>query len=204
VLKRKSWLVFLAVIWIIIFAVPPLRSRLQLVWRGGPQTSFTVIPSSYPENFWPALATQNPQSAALQFMSINTRESSFMKTASMADLAKIDQLIQENPQTKWLPAIRLMMTLSSFKTDRLGGELSDPDFPDNLKAGKPSPEISSTVKQNFSNSDLAAALKICALGEKREPQNSYYNWIESCLYWMSWQDDKASGITRWRREKRLE
>jgi hypothetical protein len=124
-------------------------------------------------------------------MSINTQNSPFMQTASMTDLAKTDQLIRENPQNKWLPAIRLMMTLSAFTTNRLGGELSDPSFPDNLKAGKPSPEISSTVKRNFSDQDLKAALTICHLGEKSESQNSYYNWIESCLYWMSWQDDKA-------------
>jgi len=161
------------------------------MWRGGPQTSFTVTPSGYPENFWPALAKQNPQSAALQFMSINTQNSPFMQTASMTDLAKTDQLIRENPQNKWLPAIRLMMTLSAFTTNRLGGELSDPSFPDNLEAGKPSPEVSSTIKRNFSDQDLKAALTICHLGEKSESQNSYYNWIESCLYWMSWQDDKA-------------
>ena len=190
-LKRKGWLLFLAVIWIIILAAPPLRSRLMLMWRGGPQTAFTVVPSGYPKNFWPTLAKQNSQSLALQFMSINTQESPFLKTASMADLTKIDQLIQKNPQAEWLPAIRLMMTISSFQTNRVGGELSDPSFPDNLKNGIPSPEISPTVKRNFSDSDLYASLKICKLGEKREPQNSYYNWIESCLYWMSWQDDKA-------------
>jgi hypothetical protein len=192
VFKRKSWLVFLAVIWIIIFAAAPLRSRLILMWRGGPQTRFTVVPSSYPENFRPMLAAQNPRSAALQFISIATRKSTF----NPADLSAIDQLIEKYPDTAWLPALRLRITLAVFTTNRLGGELSDPYFPDNLKAGKPSPEISSAVKRNFSNSDLAAALKICALGEKREPQNSYYNWIESCLYWMSWQDDKARQALR--------
>jgi len=191
VFKRKSWLVFLAVIWIIIFAAPPLRSRLILMWRGGPQMRFTVIPSGYPDNFWPVLATQNPQNAALQFMIAITRKSPFADTINLTDLSTIDQLIEKYPNAAWLPALRLRITLATFTTNRLGGELSDTSFPDNLKAGKPSPEISSTVKRNFSNQDLQAALSICHLGEKSEPQNGYYNWIESCLYWMSWQDDKA-------------
>lgn len=119
-----------------------------------------------------------------------------MRTASMTDLGKIDQLISDHPQTNWLPAVRLLMTISTFTTNRVGGELSDPSYFDNLENGKPSPETSSTVKRNFSDTELAAALKICKLGEKREPQNSYYNWIESCLYWMSWQDDKARQALR--------
>jgi hypothetical protein len=111
-------------------------------------------------------------------------------TTEFEKMRRYDQLIKKYPDDVWLIARRLRYALSSYRANRLGGELSDGAIVQHLQAGEPSPERSDN-KPNFTSADLQRAIVLAKRGQKLEPNNSFFDWALCIFSLMGWRDKEA-------------
>jgi len=182
---KNKWLIFTLCIWAIIFDVPPFRVCVKAMVNGSPWIHFTVLPRNWDSRFGP----DSPE-LPIRVRAIKGSVDTFEWPSNFQTLDKFDALLQKNPNLSWLIALRLQVTTIVFKTNRVGGELSDNRLPEHLKAGIPSPETNGE-KANFTPEQMQHTLALCRLGEKLEPQNAFFSFMRACFLLMNWQDQKA-------------
>ena len=182
---KNKWLIFTLCIWAIIFAVPPFRVCVKVMMSGSPWIHFTVLPRNWDSRFGP----DSPE-LPIRARAIKGGVDTFEWPSNFQTLDKFDALLQKNPNLPWLIALRLRVTTIVFKTNRVGGELSDARLLEHLKAGIPSPETNGK-KSNFTPEQMQHTLALCRLGEKLEPQNAFFSWMRACFLLMNWQDQQA-------------
>ena len=180
---KSKWLLLTLLIWAIIFCAPPLRSHLRAWYSGSPWLKFTIIPS---DDHWGARFNEHPQELPVLATSIESK----VWGEKFKTLDDLDHLIQQNPRLPWLIALRLRVTTSVFKRNRIGGELVDVFLEEHRKKGIPSPETNGE-KINFTPAQMDQTLALCRLGEKLEPQNAYFSWMRTYFLLIDWQDEKA-------------
>ncbi len=105
------------------------------------------------------------------------------------NIRRLDSLRQKFPDDAFLVAAQLQVMRKNLRTDRLGGELSDPRSPKE-RIGQLSPERRDE-KTNFSPADFKKALELCIIGQRLAPQNGYFNYIECFFQMHSWRDEAA-------------
>jgi len=182
---KNKWLLFTLLIWAIIFSIPSLRVCVKAMVKDSPWIHFAVFPSNWDSRFGP-----NSPELPLRAHAIKGSADTFEWPRNFQVLDKFDALLQKNPHLPWLIALRLQVTSIVFKTNRVGGELSDNRLPEHLKAGIPSPETNGE-KSNFTPEQMQHTLALCRLGEKMEPQNAFFSFMRACFLLMNWQDQKA-------------
>ena len=182
---KNKWLLLTLLIWAIIFSIPPLRACVKAMVNGSPWIHFTVLPRNWDSRFGP-----NSPELPIRVHAIKGGVDTFEWPSNFQALDKFDALLQKNPNLPWLIALRLQVTTIVFKTNRVGGELSDGRLPEHLKAGIPSPETNGE-KANFTPEQMQCTLALCRLGEKLEPQNAFFSFMRACFLLMNWQDQKA-------------
>jgi hypothetical protein len=182
---KNKWLLLTLLIWVIIFSIPPLRLCVKAMVNGSPWIHFTVFPRNWDSRFGP-----NSPELPIRVHAIKGSVDTFEWPRNFQALNKFDALLQKNPNLPWLIALRLQVTTIVFKTNRVGGELSDGRLPEHLKAGIPSPETNGE-KVNFTPEQMQRTLALCRSGEKLEPQNAFFSWMRACFLLMNWQDQKA-------------
>lgn len=103
---------------------------------------------------------------------------------------RLDFLLKKYPDDIALIALQLKTMVRALQAERIGGELSDANLPEPVPQGYISPERKSK-KSNFSTADLQRALELCARGQKLEPDNGFFDWIECFFLMHSWRDVAA-------------
>lgn len=182
---KNKWLFLTLLIWAIIFCVPAQRVLLKAMAKGSPWIPFTVLPHDWNSRF----GLDAPE-LPLQINAIKGGAMAIDWPDKMETLDQLDARIQRHPDLPWLIALRLQVTSTIFKKNRLGGELSDGLFEEHLKAGIPSRETTGE-KVNFTPAQMQRTLKLCRQGEKLEPQNAFFSWMRACFLLIDWQDQKA-------------
>ena len=105
------------------------------------------------------------------------------------NMRRLDRLRQKFPDDAFLVATQIQVMRKNLRTERLGGELSDPR-PARARIGQPSPERRDE-KTNFSPVDFRKALELCAIGQRLAPRNGYFDYMECFFLMHSWRDEAA-------------
>lgn len=184
---KRRWPFFLFVAcWLMILLVPSLRGFFLAQvrpgafyggWAHGPFVSDKWFADTTAES----IAARFPNDVRVLFVQaerINTPQG-----------RAFDPLIQRFPDQPWLLAKRLDITIKSMRLDRVGGELSDTNIQQNRAAGIPSPERAG--KPNFTHADLKEAIDLTRRGQKLEPDNAYWDWLEAYFLMAAWRDAEA-------------
>jgi len=184
--RKYLGLLLLAAIWTAVLARPATRDILaaQLSSRG-----------SWPPSVFPA-----PDYAPgdLQYLTRRYPNNLNVLVAAEAggDAKKqcqvYDRLIRSFPDQAWLIAARLRHTFRWLRHDRVGGELSDPDYPTHAAKGIPSPERKG--KPNFTPQELREAIALCHKGQQREPDNAYFDWMLTYFLLAGYRDKEAFDV----------
>jgi len=103
---------------------------------------------------------------------------------------RIGLIRQKFPEDAFLVAAEIRARLFSLERERIGGELSDGTPKDKRPPGYVSPE-SNGEKVNFAPVDFEKAIALCRLGQKLEPENGYFDWMECYFLMHSWRDAQA-------------
>lgn len=183
---KHKWLVFVLLIWAVIFSVPVLRYQLKVMATGSPWIQFTIFKNHYGDVF---SNVKNP-ALPIEVWKIENNNQSFAFTNQVSALPQMDRLIAQNPNLPWLIALRLQMAAGAFQGNRQGGEWSEANRDDDIKKGLP-PVEKNKNRVNFIPQQLQETVALCRRGEKLEPQNAYFNWMEFYFLMLDWQDAKA-------------
>ncbi|HEY0076197.1 MAG TPA: hypothetical protein VGB77_18995 [Abditibacteriaceae bacterium] len=203
-MKRWPLALFLCC-WLSILLAPPLR---QMFWM---QLAGTELSSKYGTvgyggwAYGPFWIGKNEPDFVLQEHSNDVRvlavelENKFVKYSKPEKprpfFKQYDQLINRYPHQSWLLARRLLHTIAWIQHDRLGGELDDAYAAQRKSLGEASPERKKT-KPNFTPAELNQALNLARRGQKMEPDNAFYDWVEAYLLFASWNDNAAWPIIK--------
>ena len=174
---KRNYLVGLSIfvaVWVLILAVPKTRALLfsQLgIGISNSREANLTFPSSQQMKSLQSLAQNHPNDAKIQTLLIQTSSKS-----PQDRLAKYDELIKRFPDATWLIKDRLR--------DSTGGGFKMPSGAYGVFKNGQRDYIQS---QNWLTiPELKETLQIISLGEKRDPKNSFYNWIEAmCWYGLS-------------------
>ncbi len=98
------------------------------------------------------------------------------------------KLRQKFPRDPLLVAAEIKKIVEAFRPERQGGELSSDIEPAKRPKGYVAPERRKE-KTNFTPAGFQKAIELCRLGQKLEPDNGYFDWMESFFLFQSWQDE---------------
>jgi hypothetical protein len=161
------------------------QSNFQDGWRGLYDVSWQEdFEESLKRNDLPSRFPNNVQILAVQAGEIYWREKALRHGRAF------DPLIRRFPEHSWLIAWRLQDAFGQMRPERLGGELSDPYLEDNKAAGIASPERDKK-NLNFTQVELEEAIALARLGQKREPDNGFFDCMETCFLLWAWRDEEA-------------
>lgn len=193
---KRRWPLFLCLLcWLLILLVPSLRqmfwiqisgqSNFQNGWRGLYDVTWQEdFEESLKRNDLPSRFPNDVHILAVQAGEVYWREKALRYGRAF------DPLIRRFPEHSWLIAWRLQDASAQMRPERLAGELSDPDFESNKAAGIASPERDKK-NLNFTQAELEEAIALARLGQKREPDNGFFDWMETCFLLMAWRDEEA-------------
>ncbi len=105
-------------------------------------------------------------------------------------IRRVELLRQRYPEDAFLIATAIKLRLATFQSERISGELSDPRRREKGFVRHASPERRKE-KTNFSPADFEKVIALCRLGQKLEPDNGYFDWMESLFLFHSWRDEEA-------------
>jgi hypothetical protein len=163
-------------VWVLILAVP--KTRALLYYQLGIQAhgDDPMSPSVQEIQSIQSLSKKYPDDAKVQAYLIQIAPS-YPKDK----LRKYDNLIERFPNAIWLIQDRLRQSTSGkFKT------------PNGSYAIEDNANRTPLQSQNWlSPSEIKQTLKIVLLGEKEDPQNSFYNWIEAMCWYGLQENSKA-------------
>jgi hypothetical protein len=176
-------IIFVAV-WVVIFAVPQTRALFHSqIWRTN-IWGITKIFKPFDENkAIVRLAKKYPddpriQASLVQNATINTSSSTEYHLYRMHEY---DKLINRFPKTTWLITNRLRESAGKFRSVKGAYFIVDNSTKRYLNS-----------KNWMSDEEIKQTLKIAQLGEKRDPNNSFCNWIEAmCWYGLN---DSANAL----------
>ena len=196
---RLSLLIFVAV-WAIVLFVPKLRQLAVLQVTGANEWTSSVLPKrELPKDYWVKTAKYFPDNPPVQAFAIENNGitsfgtfNNFIAPLNYPRLLRdYESVLTRFPNNPWLLSRRLRISIVHFKTDRIGGELSDAKGVENFKAGKPSPERNTQVKPNFTRVELERTIRLCKRGQRLEPGNAFWDWMLVNFLLMAWRDDEA-------------
>lgn len=188
---KHKWLVGTILIWIVILCAPALRYSLRVSLKDSPWIRSSVLPSNtdYGNGFFPVLRVRNAP-VSIQVMNILNEDQGMIRDIQLRKLPLLDELIEHNPNTPWLIAARLRVTMEAFSKNRQGGELSDGRTREEIRKGPPSKEKNDN-KINWTRQQMRETLELCRRGQKLEPQNGFFPWMRAYFLLIDWQDKNA-------------
>ncbi len=184
---KRSWLPILCLFcWLAVLLVPALRHSFFAHLRGDsfygswqygglPQITEQVLPSA--ENY--------ADDAQVQAVVLEPHYE-----YTKVDKEVFDSLVKRFPDQTWLIARRLKSAALYLRHNRLPGEFSGGYNAAKKTAGWPPPERLGT-KPNFTSDELEKYVALARHGQKLEPDNDYFDWMEIYFLLSSWRDDEA-------------
>lgn len=194
--------------WLLILLAPPLRSLFWIQasgrgewyrgWMWGPfpggQTemlSSDELAKRFPDDPRILAVAVDKQMGSSIFglapTSINDLDRPGYLSFQRNQVRDYDALIRRFPQENWLVARRLQATIATMRQDRVGGKFSDPDEARGQKGLSPE----RVGKPNYTPQELNEAIAVARLGQKREPDNAFYDWTLFYFLMIGWRDDEA-------------
>ncbi len=215
----RAAVMVLILVWAVILLVPPLNSYFRLQVRNDNEYGepFTIFAQpDYGPNFWEKVARRFPDNkdvlyqAAMEYPRSEDENNRPVELYQMASnlppsvvfpgrfasdtreerVRRIVILRRKFPKDVFLVAAEIRARLASFEHERIGGELVDVTPKDKRPPGYVSPEKNG-VKVNFTPADFQKVIELCRLGQKLEPENGYFDWMECYFLMHSWRDAEA-------------
>ena len=212
-------ILILALVWAVILLVPSLSYYFRLQVRNDNEYGepFTILAQpDYGPNFWEKVARRFPDNRDVLYLAAmehpwsedeNDRPIEPYQIASNLPpsvvfpgrfasdtreerVRRIVILRRKFPKDVFLIAAELRAKLVSLQYERIGGELVDVTPKDKRPPGYVSPEKNG-VKVNFTPADFQKVIELCRLGQKLEPENGYFDWMECYFLIHSWRDTEA-------------
>ncbi len=169
--RTIAFLIF-ATVWLVVLTVAPLRLTLHIRSTHRQIEQSTSVPGpadgivgdqSWPlgQSVYEDLAKRYPSDVRAQALAIDRQDQSSRQ--------RYDMLLHRFHPEPWLIAIRLRDALRMWPyDDRVAGDLERPN---------PAPRVAGFQPPRTTLDQLASDIAAARLGQKREPHNTYFDWM---------------------------
>ncbi|MEO6906917.1 MAG: hypothetical protein ABI210_03410 [Abditibacteriaceae bacterium] len=185
-------IILFVAVWVLILAIPRTRSLLyaQLLRAYSPTKDVQAFPADFTfpsDSQRPALETlakKYPNDAMLLAVIAETSpiDRSSVNLSFSDRLPKLDALIERFPDDSWLLQYRGRQSLSGGFTNPPGSYVGNSDGERTSLEG---------TTNWLTPAQMQQTLRMMHLAETRDPQNSFYNWVEAKCWYGLGNSDKA-------------